>query len=151
VIRTRVTGAAQLRYVARLVERQRVAGLKKELSRAHREAFAPLLPGIKAEAATLPRSGGYAAIMARAVRVSARRTGLTTYAVVFARGRKEERDVRRVNAGQLRHPLFGNRDHWGVTSVRPGFVDRPVDELGEDIATRSLEALERVRDAIIRG
>jgi hypothetical protein len=150
VITAGFTGAAELRYVARLVERQRVRGLKTELSRAHREAFAPLQPAVKAQAAaTLP--SGYAPTMSRSVKVSARRSGLTTYAIVFARGRAEERDVRRVNAGELRHPLFGLRGHWFATGVAPGFVDRPVADLGEAIATKSLDALERIGQEIIRG
>lgn len=145
----RMKGAAELRYVATLVERQRVAGLKKELSRAQRQAFAPLLPAIKAEAVTLP--SGYAPTMARTVKLSVRRRGLSTTAEVYARGRRKERDVRSVDAGQLRHPLFGNRNHWFVTRVRSGFVDRPVKDLGRRIATESLDALERVANEIARG
>lgn len=149
MIRGRVTGAAELRYVARLVERQRVAGLKQELARAQRRAFAPLLPAIKAEAATLP--SGYAPTMARTVKLSVRRRGLETTAEVYARGRRSERDVRSIDAGRLRHPLFGNRGHWYTTRVRPGFVDRPVNRLGERIASESLDALERVANEIARG
>jgi hypothetical protein len=149
VIRGRVTGAAELRYVARLVERQRVAGLKKELAAAQRRAFAPLLPAIRAEAATLP--SGYAPTMARTVRLSVRRRGLETTAEVYARGRRRERDVRSIDAGRLRHPLFGNRGNWYTTRVRPGFVDRPVKNLGERIATESLDALERIGREITRG
>lgn len=149
MIRGGTTGAAELRYVARLVEKIRVRDLKLELSRAQRQAFAPLLPAIKAEAATLP--SGYAPTMARTVRLSVRRRGLTTTAEVYARGRRKERDVRSVDAGELRHPLYGNRDHWFVTRVRSGFVDRPVKNLGERIATESLDALERVGNEIVRG
>jgi hypothetical protein len=150
VIRGRVTGAAELRYVARLVEQQRVAELKKELSKAQRQAFSPLQPAIKTSAAaTLP--SGYAPVMARAVKVSVRRRGLTTTAEVYARGRRSDRDVPTVDAGRLRHPLFGNRKSWHTTRVRSGFVDRPVKELGERIATESLDALERIGNEITRG
>lgn len=149
MIRTRVTGAAELRYVARLVERQRVVGLRKELSKAQRRAFRPLLPAIKAETATLP--SGYAPVMARAVKLSVRTRGLTTTAEVYARGRRSERDVNTVDAGRLRHPLFGNRNSWHTTRVRPGFVDRPVKHLGGRIAAESLDALERVGNEITRG
>jgi hypothetical protein len=149
VIQTQVTGAVELRYVARLVQRQRVAGLKKELAAAQRKAFAPLLPAIKLEAATLP--SGYAPIMARAVKVSVRTRALETVAVVYARGRTKERDVATVDRGRLRHPLYGNRGRWFTTHVRPGFVDRPARKLGERIATDSLDALERVAQEIARG
>lgn len=145
----RFTGAAELRYVARLVERQRVSGLRKELAKAQRQAFKPLLPAIKAEAATLP--SGYAPVMARTVKLSIRNRGLVTMAEVYARGRRRERDVNSVDAGTLRHPLWGNRNSWHVTRVRPGFVARPVRNLGERIARESLDATERVANEIAKG
>ena len=30
-----------------------------------------------------------------------------------------------INSGTLRHPLFGNRDYWYDTPVKPGFFTRP--------------------------
>lgn len=149
MIRGGTTGAAELRHVARLVEKIRVRDLKVELSRAQREAFRPLQPAIKAEAATLP--SGYAPTMIRAVKVSVRRRGLETFAVVYARGKRELRDVAAVNRGTLRHPLFRNRNHWFTTRVRPGFVERPVRRLGEAIAERSLAAAQRITHEIARG
>lgn len=149
MIHTTVTGAAELRYVARLAERARVVSLKRELSEAHRQAFAPLLPAIRKTAAGLP--SGYAPTMVKAIRVSARRSGLITYAEVHARGRAKDRDVRRIDAGALRHPVYGNRDVWRTTGVVPGFVSRPVGELGEKIATESLDALERITHEIAEG
>lgn len=154
-------GGAQLRYVATIVERQRQSGLRKELSQAHRDAFRPLEPAIKAEAGlTLPSRGGYGPLMAKTVRVSARRRGLETTAIVFARGAKGERHVAAVNRGDLAHPVFGRtrrlksgkrmRNPWVHQVVRPGFVSRPVDELGERIATESLDALARVAREISR-
>lgn len=149
MIQTRVSGAAELRYVARIVRRQREAGMKKELAAAQRKAFRPLLPAIKAEAVTLP--SGYAPTMVRTVKVSVRNRALETTAIVYAKGRIGERDVRSIDAGRLRHPLYGNRGRWYTTRVRPGFVDRPVRRLGKQIADESLDALERVAREIARG
>lgn len=149
MITSRVSGAVELRYIARVVRRQRVAGLKKELAAAQRRAFRPLLPAIKAEATTLP--SGYAPIMVRSVRLSVRNQALETTAIVYAKGRIGERDVNAIDAGRLRHPLFGRRGRWFTTRVRAGFVDRPVRRLGNQIANESLDALERVAQEIARG
>jgi hypothetical protein len=56
-----------------------------------------------------------------------------------------------VDAGTLRHPLYGNRRRWFTTRVRAGFVDRPVKDLSRRIADESLDALERIGREITRG
>lgn len=124
--------------------------LRVEMRKAQLAAFKPLRTAIKAQAATTLPSG-YAPIMSRSVRVSVRDAGPDVFAVVYARGKKEARDVASVNQGALRHPLFRNRDHWFVTRVRPGFVERPAKELGEDIAKNALDAAERITREIARG
>lgn len=61
---------------------------------------------------------------------------------VSAHGVRGSRDVRAVNAGRVRHPLFGNRNHWYDTRARPGVVVktfrkmRPeiVDSINEELA-----------------
>lgn len=144
-----IRGGAELRYVAAELRRQAARGLTNELRRAQRAAVRPLQTAIRAEAGlTLPQAGGYAPLMARTVKATAVGLGLKMRIRVFARGRTELRDVAAVNAGRLRHPLFGDRKHWYVTHVRPGFVDRPVDELGDRVVSESLDALERVGRAI---
>ena len=40
---------------------------------------------------------------------------------------------------------------WKLTRVRPGFVDRPVDKLSDQILKESADAAERVLDSIARG
>lgn len=144
-----------MRYVAGKLRKAAARDLTKELRKGQREAFKPLEAEIKAEAAaTLPKRGGYAATMARAVKVTvtARVTGggvLT--ARIFARGKGEERDVRAVNAGVLRAPLFGRRRHWFRHRVRRGFVDRPADRVMDRVLVRSAEAAERVLREIGKG
>ena len=146
-----ITGAAECRYVAGKLRKAAARDLTRELRRGLREAAAPLQPEIKSEAAaTLP--SGYGSVMAKAVKVTTRvRFGGSPQLTirVYARGRKEERDVRAVNAGTLRHPLYGNRRHWYATRVRPGFVDRPIDRLGEEVSDRALDALDRIAAEIV--
>ena len=149
-----MTSGAELRYVAGLLRKAAARDLTRELRKGQRQAFKPLQPEIKAEAlATLPKRGGYAATMAKAVKVTVT-TGVGRNALtarVYARGKVEHRDVVAVNAGRLRHPVFGHRKTWKLTRVRPGFVDRPVDKLSDQILKESADAAERVLDSIARG
>src|SRR5262249_22053698 len=111
---------AELRYVAAKLRKAAARDLTKELRAAYRKAAKPLQPAVKAEAlATLPKRGGYNAVMSRAVKVSViGGTGRKALTVrVYATGKREQRDVVQVNAGILRHPTFGRR-----TFVRNGEV-----------------------------
>jgi hypothetical protein len=145
---------AELRYVAGLLRKAAARDLTRELRKGQRAAFRPLQKEIKAEAAaTLPKRGGYNATMSRAVKMSVT-TGTGRNALiarVYARGKVESRDVVAVNAGRLRHPVFGHRKNWSMTRVRPGFVDRPVDKLADQVLKESADAVERVLDQIARG
>jgi len=146
-------GGAELRYVAGKLRKAAARDLTRELRAGQRKAFRPLQPEIKAEAAlSLPKRGGYAGIMSRAVKVSVR-TGFGPNALtarIYARGRAEARDVVAVNDGLLRHPRFGDRQHWYAQRVRRGFVDRPVDRVADRVLGESAEAAERVLQQIAR-
>lgn len=143
-----VSGGAELRYVAGQLRKAVARDLTLQLRKGQRRAFAPLEREIKAEAAaTLPSA--YAAVMSKAVKVSVStklRGGAVISARVYAKGKKEERDVRSINNGVLRHPLFGNRSkgNWHNTRVRKGFVDRPADSLADRVLSESAEAVGKV-------
>lgn len=140
-----VTGAVELRYVAGVLRKAGLKDLERERRKAQRDAVKPLQREIRAEAAaTLP--GGYAPLMARAVRVTVQfgRPGSDVLTGrVYARGRKELRDVRAVNNGVLRHPVFGNRSRWVPQPVRPGFVTRAVDRTWDRVYRASDDAHRR--------
>jgi hypothetical protein len=147
-----VSGGPEMRYVAALLRKAGLGDLKKERNKAQRDAVKPLQREIRLEAAaTLP--GEYAGIMARAVRVSVThgRGDVVLHARVHARGRKEARDVRAVNDGRLRHPLFGNRRRWYAQAVRPGFVTRPVERTWDRVYEASDEAHRRYLERIARA
>jgi hypothetical protein len=149
-----MTSGAELRYVAGLLRKAAARDLTRELRKGQRAAFRPLQKEIKAEAlATLPKRGGYNLTMSRAVKVSVT-TGVGRNALtarVYAVGRREHRDVVAVNAGRLRHPVFGHRSRWKTTTVPRGFVDRPADKLADQVLRECTDAAERVLDRIARG
>jgi hypothetical protein len=147
------TSAAELRYLAGKFRKAATRDLTRVLKRAQRDAVKPLEKEIKAEAeATLPKRGGYNLAMSRAVKVSATggTPGKKLVVRIYARGKTEERDVRSVNAGRLRHPLFGRRSHWHLTTVRAGFVDRPVDKLADEVLRLSANEAGALLEEIAR-
>lgn len=149
-----VTGAVEMRYVAGLLRKAAVRDLKLEMRKGQRDAFKPLQTAVREEAVkSLP--SGYGPLMAKAVKVTVRTgAGATAYTVrIFARGKRELRDVRAINNGNLRHPFFGSRrkGHWFDQRVRPGFVTRPVQDTWDRVMDESVDAVERVMTRIARG
>lgn len=147
------TSGAELRYFAAKLRKAAARDLTRVLKRAQRNAVKPLQKEIKEEAlATLPKRGHYNAVMSRAVKVSTSggTPGKKLIVKVYARGRTEERDVVKVNAGILRHPVFGHRGTWRTTRVRPGFVDRPVDKLADEVLEKSADEVKVLLEEIAR-
>lgn len=147
------TSGAELRYLAGKFRKAAARDLTRVLKRAQRDAVKPLQKEIKAEAvATLPKRGGYNAIMSKAVKVSTSggTPGKKLIVRIYARGKVEERDVLRVNQGVLRHPTFGRRTSWHTTRVRPGFVDRPVDKLADQVLEKSADEVKALLEEIAR-
>ena len=61
-----------------------------------------------------------------------------------------EMDLRALNAGRLRHPLYGNRSHWYPQRIAPGFVDKAIERGTRDVREEMLRALDRVIAAFPR-
>lgn len=118
--------------------------------------------GIGARFATDVRDGvphympsGYSPTLAGAVKVatSIRRVGRGAGVKlrIWAAGKTDERDVRALNDGRLRHPLWGRRTHWYVTTVRPRFVDDPRDRLAERAHDELLAAVDEAAAVVTKG
>ncbi|HET8641203.1 MAG TPA: hypothetical protein VFM37_04660 [Pseudonocardiaceae bacterium] len=150
----RVTTGNQL---GGLADRLRYAGrsdLMRELRSGIRQATAPFGEAVKLEAAaTLPERGGYAETLLRALRVrtstrtSVRAAGVTID--VSAKGRHKPRHLADLNRGRLRHPRFGDRAYWHTTRVPAGFIDRPTNELRDQVARDVRGAIANVKARII--
>lgn len=147
--------AREMRLVASLLRKAHYQDLAKDRQKGYRAAFRPLEREVKLEAsATLPKAGGYAPLMARAVKVQIRidtATKIVASARVFARGKKELRDVVAINNGRIRHPVYGNRARWSVTTVRPGFVTRPFDRTVKRAVDEADKAHQRWVERMARG
>ena len=120
------------------------------LSRMRAEAK-PVLPEVRENArSTLPSRGGLAELIAGSrmgirTRLSASSVGVRVVA-------SNPHDIRQLNAGRLRHPLFGDREHWYTQQVQPGWFDRPLEERAPAMRRSITEALDEVaRRLTLRG
>lgn len=152
MLQTDVGGRVQLRKVQGLL-----AGSDKQLQTAlaknTREAVAPIKREIPAEAQVrMPTR--YGTVLAKAVKVSARVTAGTTIKAVVkiaAKGKKEPRDIKALDKGVLRHPLFGNRKHWYADAVRAGFVSDPIEWTRKRVVKGAQDAADQVANTIAKG
>lgn len=97
--------------------------------------------------ARLPRRGGLARWVASArVAVSVRR-GAKSAGVTIRQGRNSKggrSDLKRIDAGQTRHPLLGNRRHWYPQSVQAGyFTDAMQGDVADEFRRKVVVAVDR--------
>lgn len=120
-----VQGADELKAVAARLAAAGEIEMKKAMVARMRTALLPLPPIIRASAmAYLPKAGGANRWVADA-KVSPRITATPRTGAVSIRMWKTGHDLRSIDRGYLRHPTFGNTDHWFTTRVPPGFFTKP--------------------------
>jgi hypothetical protein len=167
-VEVRVTGAAQLRALAAHIKRTGDKGLGREMSTALTKAVAPIDRAITAEAGKAMPSGYRGVLTAslrhrRSTRTQARSASvrLTTTGA----GRKDDRDLPALNAGNLRHPVFGRSrrikrgpragtaqpNPWSVTRIRPGFYDRGIEKAADAAERQLLVVLDDFADRLAKG
>jgi hypothetical protein len=115
--------AARLRREAIRLQRRVSQATGRAVDRGYRPALVGSVPGF------MP--SGYApALMANLkVATTVRFTGAfpgVTARVSAPTGGPKGRDVTALEAGTLRHPLFGNKGHWYRQRVRRGFASVPL-------------------------
>lgn len=104
--------------------------------------------------AKMPKSGGYAAVLHRAIRVRvATDTGFTTAGVTlktYADGQARRRDIPALNRGILRKKVFGNPNRWVTQRVPAGFWDDAMDHTSDDAHDRIRVVLDQTT-RILKG
>lgn len=124
-----------------------------------------LPPLVRASAAAHVPSG-YAPVISRAIKVStttklaaSRGVGVTVRVYAVGRG-VEHRDVKALNLGNLRHPVFGRQrltrhgpkaNAWVLQRITPGMVDRPVAAMRPELVSKVDDALSRIADKFNAG
>lgn len=148
-----VTGQAELRRVE-----ARLLAVPKNLAREDAEALRKVAPDvarmIRAEIPShVPRRMGYAEVLAGAMEFDARvKVGAGMTMTVWANGKRGHRDLASINRGVLRHPLFGNRNHWYAQrrGVRKGLVKDGVVKAEPLIVKAIGRAVDKVAVWIVR-
>jgi hypothetical protein len=148
----RVTGTLQLRIVARQL-RDAPKGLRAELRRNLRGAVQPFEGQVKAEVSgSVP--GRYAGVLGPSIKVDTSRalsgSGAGFVLVVYGKGQTQDRDVKAVNDGTLRHKTWGH-EPWHAQRVRGGFVDRAADKLADQVAREAQKAVDSIADKLEGG
>lgn len=167
-LEVRIEGVADLRKVAAQIRAEGNKDLSRELVAGLRDATLPVQRAIREEYEDLPTRGGYAAVFGKSLRFrtsqraggNSARLALTT----FADGTKERRDIRRVEAGILRHPVFGrsrrirvgNRagtalpNPWAVTTIRGGYHRRGSEKAADEAEREMIAVAARLAARLIK-
>lgn len=127
--------------------------LRRDMLREIRAAGKPAVDDIKRSAReSLPASGGLADLVARqSYGVRTRLSGKSAGVRIQGTGRTV-RGLRSIDAGTVRHPVFGNKDAaWVSQPVRPGFFTKPIEENLPRFRKSVIEALEKTAAEIVRG
>lgn len=150
--------AAQFRALAQRLKDTGEKGLRRELTKAIKDAVQPLKDDILDPAhleADMP--DGYVPALLRDLKVTTfSRAGLEAGVSVRAEARTPRGNYRKViqrEDGVITHPLFGNRRHWypQMRGMRAGFFSDPVREHGPRIRDAVLAAGHDVAQKITKG
>lgn len=165
-----IRGIDKLRRVARNLRTAGDKTLQAELYAGLNRAVKPLSESvIKDLELYLPR--GYAPLVAGSTRIrttGARGRSVRVRVLATARGHAEKRDLAALNAGVLRHPVFGRHrfvkatrkskyrdirkaNPWAVTAVRPGFFDDPARRLAADVFRECEGVIDLIAEKINGG
>ena len=141
-----IRGGEQL---ARLAKDLKAAGekdLAKELNAGLRGAMEPSKTRMQASARTnLPSRGGFNRKVAAArfnIRVSTSR-GIRLVA-------SHRYQLKLIDQGGVRHPLFGDRGHWYLTRFAPGVFTNPFEEMAPQLRDQLNSATQNMANKIGR-
>lgn len=164
-LEVRVSGAASLHRLAAKMRAEGRKDLLQEMTSALVKATDPLKVRIREEAsAVMPAGGGYKAVFDKSLGFRVQRRGASAEADVtlttYGRGKGERRDLKALNRGNLRHPVFGRSrpgarkgeriaNPWAVTSIRSKFWDRGVQNAGADVEKQMTTVIEEYARRLI--
>lgn len=128
-----IRGAEEFGTLSRRLKAVGDRELRKELYRGLNRAAKPAKAKVKPNvAAEMPKKGGAATFITTDLKVTqsnrgaGRNPGITIWS-------KSPHDIRKINKGQLRHPVFGNRKKWATQSVPAGSFTDPIKEAAPEM------------------
>lgn len=122
-----VRGAEQFAEISQRLKQVGGGELRKELNRGLRLATKPLKSAVVRSARdTLPRRGGLADKVAKSKITVKRRASSRDVSIRLIASNSH--DIKSMDKGILRKPLYGNRKHWYYQPVPAGWWTRPLQE-----------------------
>jgi len=148
-----IEGADKVREVARALKLHGDKLLTREVNKGLNRTVKPLGSRVKASMPSfLPKR--YAAELAGSLRVTSRRRtgrdpGVRLVGVAKTRAGRE-RNLAALDKGNLRHPLYGDREHWFDEKIRAGVWTDPLTDAAPQIRRDLERALDDAADVITR-
>lgn len=144
----RIVGAEQLGKLGRRLKEAGDKEVRRELFKAlNRATKKPKAEARLRALQTLPKRGGLAARVAASRFSTRNRTTRTGDAVLQIVARNPD-NIRSIDKGRVRHPVFGHRDRWVAQPVKPGWFSIPMRdnerEAQREIATSLIEVQRRL-------
>lgn len=143
----RVEGAEKFARLAQALRQIGDKDLRRELYAGINRAVQPLTESVRhATRRYLPDR--YADELSKTLRVRARRrTGRdpgVSLAGTAKTARGKDRNLRALNRGQLRHPLYGNRERWSTQQVSTGWWDEPLSDGADEVRQELVNVLDDI-------
>jgi hypothetical protein len=162
-MRFQVSGQKDLYRLAHNLHEAGQKNLKRQLDKASRQAGNEIAREVQQHTKDyIPANFEHRFDTAFVAEVEVRLVASRRITVVFyARGKTVRRDIRAINAGRLRHPVFGrNRrlkngtlqaNPWVMQTIRPGLVDEPARRAMPKARKQIEDAIDRVSQQIVKG
>jgi hypothetical protein len=143
-----VHGADQFLRLSKALKEAGQTGLRKELNKGLREATKPLIAQTRVAASRLPQRGGLAARVAKTPQRVQVRTGRDPGVRIVVP--KSSSGARAADAGQVRHPVFGNRKVWVTQKVTGGWFSDTLRDGASVVRPKLRDALEAIADRVVK-
>lgn len=125
--------------------------LKRDTYRALNRTVKPLTAAVKESTGDyVPEA--YAAELSSSLRIRTQRRSSALSLKATAKSRTgKPRELGRLEAGRMRHPLWGNRRHWFDQSVKPGFWTKPLEKGAPVVRKELVKVLDDIALKIARS
>lgn len=157
-----ISGSAELKRLAAQIYARGNDGMTRQMAAGLKKASDPVQRSIRSEYTKLPNRGGYSALFSKSLRF---RTNLRSGGrqasfrlLTFADGTHERRDIKALEGGTLRHPVFGRSrrgragrlpNPWAVTRVGGGYHRRGTENAAEDAEREMAKVLDEFASRLI--
>lgn len=154
VAQIQVKGVEQLQALSKVL-RTAPKDLQRESYRSLNRVTAPLKKDAQASAlATLPSRGGLADKVAKSKFTTRRRGGAHASISIIAKGgrsRSGQLDIAAMDAGRVRHPVFGRVWLWVLQRVKPKWFTRPMEKGAPKVRRELIKAMRLIVEKIARA